>query len=105
MKIERRHRMVSIFCASNFHRVNFLDLNIKGEKYMAVVKVVEIIAESEKGWAEAAQEGIANTAKTVRNIQSAYVKDMQAKVENDKISKYRVNLQISFLVEGTDIEK
>jgi dodecin len=72
---------------------------------MAVIKVVEIIAESEKGWEEAAQEGIANTAKTVRNIQAAYVKDMQAKVENGKISKYRVNLQISFLVEGTDIEK
>jgi dodecin len=72
---------------------------------MAVVKVVEIISESEKGWSEAAQEGTANTAKTVRNIQSAYVKDMQAKVENGKISKYRVNLQISFIVEGTDIEK
>lgn len=72
---------------------------------MAVIKVVEIISESDKGWEEAAQEGIANTAKTVRNIQAAYVKDMQVKVENDKISKYRVNLQISFLVEGTNIEK
>jgi flavin-binding protein dodecin len=72
---------------------------------MAVVKVVEIISESEKGWEEAAQEGVANTAKTVRNIQSAYVKEMQAKVENGKIAKYRVNLQISFLVEGTDISK
>ena len=74
-------------------------------KNMAVVKVVEIISESEKGWEEAAQEGIANTSKTVRNIQSAYVKEMQAKVENDKITKYRVNLQISFLVEGSDINK
>ena len=72
---------------------------------MAVVKVVEIIAESEKGWEEAAREGIANVSKTVRNIQSAYVKEMQAKVENDQITKFRVNLQISFLVEGTDIHK
>ena len=72
---------------------------------MAVVKVIEIISESEKGWEEATQEGIANTTQTVRNIQSAYVKEMQAKVENGKISKYRVNLQISFLVEGTDINK
>ena len=72
---------------------------------MAVVKVIEIISESEKGWEEAAQEGIANTSQTVRNIQAAYVKEMQAKVENGKISKYRVNLQISFLVEGTEIEK
>jgi dodecin len=72
---------------------------------MAVVKVVEIISESEKGWEEAAREGVANTAKTVRNIQSAYVKEMQAKVEGGQITKYRVNLQISFLVEGTDIQK
>ena len=72
---------------------------------MAVVKVIEIIAESEKGWEEAAQEAIANTSKSVRNIQSAYVKEMQAKVQNGKISQYRVNLQISFLVEGTDIGK
>jgi dodecin len=75
------------------------------EENMAVVKVIEIISESDKGWEEAAQEGIANTTQTVRNIQSAYVKEMQAKVENGKISKYRVNLQISFLVEGTDINK
>ncbi len=72
---------------------------------MAVVKVVEIISESGKGWEEAAQEGIANTSKTVRNIQSAYVKEMQVKVKNGKISKYRVNLQITFLVEGTEINK
>jgi len=72
---------------------------------MAVVKVIEIIAESEKGWEEATQEAIANTSKSVRNIQSAYVKEMQAKVQNGKISQYRVNLQISFLVEGTDIGK
>ena len=72
---------------------------------MAIVKVLEIISESEKGWEEAAKEGIANTARTVRNIQSAYVKEMQAKVEGDRITKYRVNLQISFLVEGTEIQK
>jgi dodecin len=77
----------------------------KGRKNMAVVKVIEVISESEKGWEEAAQEGISNTSQTVRNIQSAYVKEMQAKVENGRISKYRVNLQISFLVEGTDINK
>jgi flavin-binding protein dodecin len=72
---------------------------------MAVVKVIEIIAESEKGWEQAAQEGIANVAKTVRNINSAYVKEMQAKIQNDRVVAYRVNLQISFLVEDTEINK
>jgi flavin-binding protein dodecin len=72
---------------------------------MAVVKVVEIISESEKGWEEAAREGIANAAQSIRNIKSAYVKEMQAVVQDSKITKFRVNLQISFLVEGTDIHK
>jgi flavin-binding protein dodecin len=72
---------------------------------MAVVKVIEIISESEKGWEEAAREGVANAGQTIRNIQSAYVKEMQAKVENGRIKAFRINLQISFLVEGTDLQK
>ena len=72
---------------------------------MALVKVIEIIAESEKGWSQAAQEGVANAAQTLRNINSAYVKEMKAIVQNGKITSYRVNLQISFLVENTDIQK
>lgn len=67
---------------------------------MAVAKVIELIAESSKGWEDAAQEAINEAAKTVRNIKTAYVKDMQAIVENNKIVRYRVNVQITFMVEG-----
>jgi flavin-binding protein dodecin len=63
------------------------------------VKVIELIAESNQGWEQAAQEAVTNAAKTVRNIKTAYVKDMQAIVENDKIARYRVNVQLTFLVE------
>jgi len=66
---------------------------------MAVVKVIEVIAESPDGWEKAAQLGVAEASKTVRNIKAAYVHEMQAKVQGDKIATYRVNLKISFLVE------
>jgi len=67
---------------------------------MSVVKVIELIAESSKSWEDAAQEAINEAAKTVRNIKTAYVKDMQAIVENNKIARYRVNVQVTFMVEG-----
>ncbi len=65
---------------------------------MEVVKVIEILAESELGWEAATQEAVAEVAKTVKNIQSVYIKEFQAIVQNDKITTYRVNAKISFIV-------
>ncbi|MFP4316016.1 MAG: dodecin family protein [Desulfovibrionales bacterium] len=66
---------------------------------MAVVKVIEIIAQSEKGWEEAVQAAVDEASKTVRNIQSVYVKEFEAKVENNTVTVYRVTTKISFLIE------
>ena len=66
---------------------------------MSVIKVIEVIAESNKSWEDAAAEALKEASKTVRNIKSIYVQDMQAIVENDKIARYRVDAKISFLVE------
>ena len=65
---------------------------------MEVVKVIEILAESEISWEAATQEAVAEVAKTVKNIQSVYIKEFQAIVRNDKITTYRVNAKISFIV-------
>ena len=65
---------------------------------MAVVKVIEIMADSPVSWEDAAQIACAEAAKTVKNIKSIYIQDMQAIVEGDKIVKYRVNTKISFVV-------
>ena len=67
---------------------------------MAVVKVIEILAESKMGWEAATQEAVAEAAKTVRDIRTVYIENMQAIVENDKIVNYRVNVKISFVVKG-----
>lgn len=66
---------------------------------MAVVKVIEILAQSDESWEDAVQKALKEASKTVRNIQNIYVKDFQAVVESNEIVAYRVNTKISFLVE------
>jgi len=67
---------------------------------MTMIKVVEILAQSEKSWEDAAQLAVQEAAKTVRNIKSVYIQEMEATVENDRITYYRVNVKISFAIEG-----
>lgn len=67
---------------------------------MAVVKVIEVMAQSEQSWEDAVQQALDEASKSVRNIQSIYVKEFQAVVEDDEIAQYRVNTKISFLVGG-----
>jgi flavin-binding protein dodecin len=67
---------------------------------MPMLKVVEILAQSEKSWEDAAQLAVQEAAKTVRNIKSIYIQEMEATVENDRITYYRVNVKVSFAIEG-----
>ena len=66
---------------------------------MSVVKIVELIGSSPIGWAEAADNAVKETAKTIKNIKSLHVKRCTAKVENNKISEYRAVVKIAFTVE------
>lgn len=66
---------------------------------MSVVKIVELIGSSPKGWAEAADNAVRETAKTIKNIKSLDVKRCTAKVENNKIIEYRAVVKIAFTVE------
>lgn len=66
---------------------------------MAVLKVIEIMAESTESWEKAAQNAVDEVCKTVRNVQSVYVQHFQAVVVDGTISKYRVNVKVSFGVE------
>lgn len=65
---------------------------------MAVVKVIEIIAESNESWEEATKEAVTEVSMTVENITSVYVESFQAIVEDGKVKKYRVNVKVSFIV-------
>ena len=63
-----------------------------------IVKVIEVIASSEKGIEDAVQNAVTEVSKTVRNVDSVYVKDIKAHVKDGKISTYGVICKISFRV-------
>ena len=63
---------------------------------MAVLKVIELLASSEKSWEDAAQKAVKQAAKTVKGLRSVYVKEMTAVVNGDQITEYRVNVKVSF---------
>ncbi len=65
---------------------------------MAVAKVIEIMAESDVGWEDAARKAVVEASETVRNIKSLWVEGMQAVVEGDAIVKYRLNAKVTFVV-------
>ncbi|HSH53058.1 MAG TPA: dodecin family protein [Bacteroidales bacterium] len=64
-----------------------------------IVKVIEVIASSEKGFTEATQNAVTEASQSVKNIKSVYIKEMNANVENNKIVSYAVNAKISFELE------
>jgi flavin-binding protein dodecin len=69
---------------------------------MSIVKVIEVIAQSDQSWEAAAQSAVTSAGKTVRNIKSIYMKDFQAEVTGTKITQYRVTAKITFLVEDAN---
>ena len=65
---------------------------------MAILKVIEILANSTKGWEDATKQAVDEASKTVNNISSVYVQDMSVVVDDGKIKEYRVNVKITFSV-------
>ena len=63
-----------------------------------VVKVIEVLAQSEKSWEDAAAQAVRAASKSIDNVKSINIVNMSAKVENSKIVKYRINAKISFLI-------
>lgn len=66
---------------------------------MSLAKVIEVIAESDTSWDDAAQNAVREASETLRHVKHLYVKDMQAVVEDGRIVKYRLNCNITFLLE------
>jgi dodecin len=66
----------------------------------SIAKVIEVIAESDKSWDDAAQNAVAEAARTVDGIQEIWVSSMKAIVEKNRITRYRVTAKITFLLRG-----
>jgi flavin-binding protein dodecin len=67
---------------------------------MKLAKVIHVVSTSEKSFDDAVQRGVTDAAKTVRGISGLKVTDWTAKVENDKVTSYKVTMDIAFAVEG-----
>ncbi|WP_299666810.1 dodecin family protein [uncultured Polaribacter sp.] len=65
---------------------------------MAVMKVIEVLANSEKSWEEATRKAVKQASKSVKNIKSAFVQSQSAVVNGDNVTEFRVNLKITFEV-------
>jgi flavin-binding protein dodecin len=67
---------------------------------MAVAKVTEITASSPKSFDDAVQVGITRANKTLKGIQGAWVNEMKVEVSNGKITEYRVNMKVTFVLKS-----
>ena len=66
---------------------------------MSVAKVSEISATSSKSFEDAIHQGLTRSAKTLRNIQSAWIKEQQVRCQDGRITEYQVNLMVTFVLD------
>lgn len=65
---------------------------------MAVLKVIEVLSNSDKSWEDATKKAVKEASKTVKNIKSVYVQEQSAIVNGDDVTEFRVNLKLTFEV-------
>ena len=65
---------------------------------MAIMKVIEVLSNSNKSWEDAAQNAVKEASKSLKDIKSCYIQEMSCVVEGNKIVEYRVNAKITFRV-------
>ena len=66
----------------------------------SIVKVIEVIAQSEKSFDDAVASAVKEAAKTVSGIKSVWVDNFSGEVDGDRIVQYRANCKVSFLLKG-----
>ena len=66
---------------------------------MPVARVTELSATSDQSFEDAINMAVNRATQTLRNVESAWVKDMNVMVENGNISGYKVNVAITFVLE------
>ncbi len=65
---------------------------------MAVMKVIEVLANSDKSWEDATRKAVKQASKSVKNIKSVFVQSQSAVVNDNEVTEFRVNLKITFEV-------
>jgi len=65
---------------------------------MTVARVTEITSSSKKSFEDAVRSGIKRAGKTLDNIQGAWIQEQKVVVSGDRITEYRVNMKVSFVL-------
>ena len=65
----------------------------------SVARVIELSATSEESFEDAINQGVERATSTLRNVESAWIKDMNVLIENNEVAGYKVNMAITFVLE------
>lgn len=65
---------------------------------MAVLKVIEVLSNSNESWEDATKKAVKEASKSVKNIRSVYVQDQSAIVKDGNVTEFRVNVKLTFEV-------
>ncbi len=66
---------------------------------MSVAKVIEVSASSKTSFEDAINQGLTRACDTISNVRGAWIKEQKVSVENGKITGYRVNMQVTFVID------
>ncbi|MEE9910991.1 MAG: dodecin family protein [Deltaproteobacteria bacterium] len=62
----------------------------------SIYKVIEIIGGSDKSWEDAAKRAVETAAKSLKDIRVAEIKELDMRVDKNKVVEYRVKMRVSF---------
>jgi dodecin len=72
----------------------------KGE-HMSVARVTELSVVSETGFEDAIRQGVARATSTLRGVEGAWIKDMNVLIEDNNVTGYKVNMEVTFVLEDS----
>jgi dodecin len=68
---------------------------------MTVARVTELSVLSETSFEDAIQQGVARATSTLRGVEGAWIKDQNVEIEDNNITGYRVNMEVTFVLEDS----
>lgn len=66
---------------------------------MAVLKVIEVLANSDKSWEDATRNAVSKASASVKNIKSVYLNEQSVTIKDGKVDQFRVNVKITFEID------
>ena len=67
---------------------------------MSVAKVIELTSSSPESFEDAIRQGVMRASRTLKNLEGAWIKEQQVTIADGRISGYRVNMLVTFVLDG-----